>query len=253
MLQRGMPPAVDEVHVWQASLAASPFPDPSSVLSPEELGHANRFGNPARRAAFLLARATLRGVLAHESGLDAAALRFATGPHGKPFLIDPPTALRFNLSHSGEIVLCAVAWGRDVGVDVERVKPDIDHAALARRFFSPLENEQLSSLPPALQRAAFFATWTRKEAVVKAWGVGLSLPLDRFDVSVDPHRPAQLVGVRDGPRCGGHWSIHQLRIGCGYAAAVAVQGPLGTLIRRRWGHDGPEPAPQEGAGSGCAD
>ena len=226
--------AADEVHVWQSSVAASPLPDLSSVLSPEELERADRFRNPARRSAFLVARATLRGVLAHESGTDAAALRFATGPHGKPFLTDPPTALRFNLSHSGEIVLCAVAWEREVGVDVERIRPGIDHAALARRFFSPLEHEQLSSLPRALQPAAFFAAWTRKEALVKAWGVGLSLPLSRFDVSVHPHRRAELLHVREGPGRGGQWSVHELDPGPGYAGALAVEGRMGPLICRPW-------------------
>lgn len=234
MLQRAMPPVADEVHVWQSSLAARPPADLSNVLSPEELQRADRFGNPDRRSAFLVARATLRGVLAHESGTDPAVLRFANGPHGKPFLESPPTALRFNLSHSGEIVLCAVAWGREVGVDVERVKPGIHHGALARRFFSPLENRQLSSLPPALQPAAFFAAWTRKEALVKAWGVGLSLPLDRFDVSVHPHRPAQLLGVREGPGRDGQWSLHELHPGPGYAGALAVEGGIGPLICRRW-------------------
>lgn len=234
MLQRAMPPAADEVHVWQASLAASPPPNLSNVFSLEELERADRFGNPARRSAFLVARATLRGVLAQELGTDTGALRFATGPHGKPFLENPPTGLRFNLSHSGEIVVCAVAWEREVGIDVERIKPDIDHAALARRFFSPLENEQLSSLPPAWQPAAFFAAWTRKEALVKAWGVGLSLPLHRFDVSVHPRRPAQLVSVREGPGQDGQWSLHELDPGPGYAGALAVEGGSGRLICRRW-------------------
>ena len=244
MLHRAMPPAADQVHVWQTSLAASPLPDLPSVLSPDELERADRFGNPARRSAFLVARATLRGVLAHELGTDPAVLRFAIGPHGKPFLDNPSTALRFNLSHSGDIVLCAVAWGRDVGVDVERIKPDIDHTALARRFFSPLENQELASLPPALQRAAFFAAWTRKEALVKAWGAGLSLALSHFDVSVHPHRPAQLLGVREGPGRGGWWSVHELAPGPGYAGAVAVEGPPGTLLQRHWSPDGAEPAPR---------
>lgn len=229
-----MPPAADEVHVWQSSLAGSPPADLPNLLSPEELRRADRFGNPARRSAFLVARSTMRGVLAHELGTEPVALRFASGPHGKPFLENPPTALRFNLSHSGEVVLCAVTWERDVGVDVERIKPTIDHVALARRFFSPMENEQLSSLPPELRRDAFFATWTRKEALVKAWGVGLSLPLDRFDVSVHPHRPAQLLGVREGPGEDGQWSLHELHPGPGYAGALAVKGDIGALICRPW-------------------
>lgn len=243
MLHRAMPLAADEVHVWQVSLATSLGSDLSRVLSSKELERADRFRNPERRHAFLVARATLRGILARESGSDAAGLRFAVGPHGKPML-DPPQALRFNLSHSGEIVLCAVARNREVGVDVERIKPRIDHAALARRFFSPLENEQLCSLPPALRPAAFFSAWTRKEALVKVWGVGLSLPLDRFDVSVHPHRPARLLGAREGPGREGHWSVRELDPDPGYAGAVAVEGALGILICRHWDWNGTEPAPE---------
>ena len=249
MLHRAMPPAADEVHVWQASLAASPPADLAEFLSPDELERADRIGNPARRSAFLVARAMLRGVLAQELGTETVALCFATSAHGKPFLENPPTALRFNLSHSGEIVVCAVAWGREVGVDVEKTKPDIDHAALARRFFSPMENQQLSSLPPALQPAAFFAAWTRKEALVKAWGVGLSLPLSRFDVSVHPHHPARLLEVREGPGGVGQWSVCGLAPGPGYTGAVAVEGPLGSLLQRNWSRDGLEPASPGEAGS----
>lgn len=237
MLQQAMPLAADEVHVWRASLAGGPGPDEMATLPPEETDRAARFGNRDRQAGFLVARATVRGVIAHELGTDPRALRFATGPHGKPFL-DPPNALRFNLSHSGDVVLVAVAGDREVGVDVERIRPAIDHAAISRRFFSSVENEQLSSLPPDLRPAAFFAGWTRKEALVKAWGVGLSLPFDRFDVSVLPSRPAGLLGAREGPGRSGQWSVHELDAGSGYAAAVAVEGPLGRLTCRLWSRRG---------------
>lgn len=243
MLQRAMPPAADEVHVWRASLAGGPGPDEVAALSPEETERAARFTKPEGRARFVVARATVRGVLAHELGGEAWALRFATGPHGKP-LLDPPGPVRFNLSHSGDVLLVAVARYREVGVDVERIKPTIDHAALARRFFSPTENEQLCSLPPDSRPGAFFAAWTRKEALLKAWGVGLSLPLDRFDVSLLPSRPARLLGARQGPGRSGQWSVHELDVGRGYAAALAVEGALGSLTCRLWDRHGGRPLRQ---------
>lgn len=232
MLHRPMPLAPDEVRVWQASVAATPRPDPAA-LAGEDWDRARRFRHQERRHAFLVARATLRGVLAHELGEDLSALRFGTGPHGKPVL-DPVGALRFNLSHSGDIVLVAVAGDREVGVDVEKIKPHLDHDALARRFFSAHENRHLATVAPESRRDAFFAAWTCKEALLKAWGVGLSLPLDRFDVSVSPERPAQLLGVREGPGAVGAWSVHRLEPGPGYAAAVAMAGADASVTWRRW-------------------
>lgn len=248
-----MPLAADEVRVWQASLTDSPGSAAQlGFLSPAEVARADRFRHPRRRSAFLVARTMVRSVVAHELGADPRALRFAIGPHGKPSL-EPPNAVHFNLSHSGDVILVAVA-GHEVGVDVERIKPTIDHASIARRFFSSLENRQLASLPPPLRSAAFFAAWTRKEALVKAWGVGLSLPFDCFDVSVFPDRPAQFLRAREGPGRLGRWSVHELEPGPGYAAAVAVavavEGPLAPLTCRRWDQDGPAPAPRRAGAEG---
>lgn len=233
MLQEPMPVAAEEVRVWQVSVAANPHPD-LGALAPEELERARRMRHPEREHAFLVGRAALRSVLAHELGEPPTAMHFSTGPHGKPFL-DPARSLHFNLSHSGDVVLVAVADGREVGVDVERIKPHVDHGALARRFFSPLENRHLAAVDSASRRATFFALWTCKEALLKAWGVGLSLPLDRFDVAVDPHRPAQLLHVREGPGAHGEWSVHRLEPGSGYAGAVAVTTPVASVTWRRWG------------------
>lgn len=234
ILQRAMYSGADEVHLSQASVADE-TPGRRSLLAalaPDEVRRADSFRSPRRRNAFLVGRAMLRTTLARTVGGDPRALRLAVGPHGKPFLQDEQD-LRFNLSHSGDVVLCAIGCGREVGVDVERLKVDVDHRTLARRFFSSQENEQLASLPRHLQRAAFFAGWTRKEALVKAWGLGLSLPLDRFDVSMVPDRPPQLLAVRE-PGYDVGWSLHDLITGQGYTGALAVEGSATVLPVQRW-------------------
>ncbi|MDQ3306448.1 MAG: 4'-phosphopantetheinyl transferase superfamily protein [Actinomycetota bacterium] len=246
--------APGEVHVGQASVTAgaSRCQLLLATLSCEEVRRSQGFRSPRRREVFVVARAMLRDTLAHALGEDPQALRFAAGLHGKPFL-DHGHGLRFNLAHSGDVILCAVARDREVGVDVERVRPDIDHESIARRFFSPVENEQIASLSPPLRQAAFFVGWTRKEALMKAWGVGLTLGLDRFDVTMAPDQPVRLLGVRAPSYDATGWSIHDLSPGPGYAAALAVEGAVSGLSLAPWGQAAPEPAPRDEAGSGCHD
>ncbi|HWH34646.1 MAG TPA: 4'-phosphopantetheinyl transferase superfamily protein [Acidimicrobiales bacterium] len=227
-----MSEAAHDVAVWQAGLDQPLDPGLLGALAPEERARAARFAHPGRRQAYQLARALLRHVLAGELGTRPDDLRFELGPHGKPEL-RPAADIHFNLSHSGKVVVLAVSR-RVVGVDVEQLRPGLDHHALAERFFSLRERRQLARVAPPARRAAFFATWTRKEAVLKAWGVGLSLPLDSFDVSVPGSGPPAVLAVRRGPGAGGRWSLHDLDAGPGYAGAVAVAGPPGALHWRPW-------------------
>jgi 4'-phosphopantetheinyl transferase len=162
------------------------------LLDAGERARAERFVFERHRRRFTAARGLLRETLAAELGGDPAALRFEYGPRGKPRLAaGSDDGLRFNVSHSGELLLIALARGAELGVDVEAVRPDIDHAAIARRFFSACEQAALLALPDPLRARGFFAIWTRKEAYVKLLGGGLSIPLDGFDVSLD--EPARLL------------------------------------------------------------
>ncbi|MBW3641291.1 MAG: 4'-phosphopantetheinyl transferase superfamily protein [Actinobacteria bacterium] len=244
MLQAAMPQGDDAVRVWQASLAAAAprCRRLQAGLPADELDRAESLRSPRRRETFLVSRAMLRDTLGLLLGEDPKALRFAAGPHGKPFL-EQERRLCFNLSHSGDMVVFATAWDREVGVDVERARVDVDCEALAARFFSPVENEQLASLPHHLRRAAFFAGWTRKEALVKAWGVGLSLALDRFDVSLVPDRPPRLLDVRASAYGATRWSIRDLDPGAGYAGALAVEGAGCRLVVQTWSPPAAEDGP----------
>ncbi len=221
--QRALQPA--DLHVWLAPLDNQAD---DAVLSPDERQRAARFVHPHHADRFRAAHAALRHAVSAYAGVPAAALRFAAGPFGKPRL-DPP-GVAFNLSHSGDWALIALARAAAVGVDIEQPRPIPDHAELARRTFAPAEAAALEALAPDDRLPGFFRCWTRKEAVVKALGTGLSTPLDRFVVP---------VGTAPGPYAIiGPWSgeitLLPLDLPHGLAGAVAVHGMDGAPVLRRF-------------------
>jgi 4'-phosphopantetheinyl transferase len=218
------------VHVWQAplDLAEPRLAQLRSVLAPDEQARAQRFHFAHDRAHYIAARGTLRTILARYLGLRPQQLRFDYTPHGKPTLspaiLPVGTTLTFNVSHSHELALFAVARGRRVGVDVELVRQELADERIAERFFSAREVMTLRTLPASEQPVAFFNCWTRKEAFVKARGEGLSLPLDRFDVTLVPGAAANLLATHDDPAEAQRWQLLDLAPRAGYAAALAAEG-----------------------------
>ncbi|GIX47817.1 MAG: 4'-phosphopantetheinyl transferase [Candidatus Tectimicrobiota bacterium] len=215
----------DEVHVWRLWLEV---PAPSvaglqALLAPEEQARAARFYFARHRRRFIVARGVLRLLLGHYTGLPASQIALGYGPQGKPALV-PEAPLRFNLSHAGGLALYAFALGREVGIDVERLRPEPLREGVAERFFSPREVATLRALPPPLQVPAFFACWTRKEAFIKAKGGGLSIPLAQFDVTLAPHEPVALLRTAWDAQEAARWSLQALEAAPGYAAALAVEG-----------------------------
>jgi medium-chain acyl-[acyl-carrier-protein] hydrolase len=216
----------DEVHVWRI-----PLEQPSAylqalrqTLSTDELERAGRFYFDKDQRHFVAGRGILRTLLGHYLGRPAAALQFSYNPQGKPALaIDAAGALQFNLAHSHGLALLAVRRRGEIGVDVERIRPEFAGEQVAERFFSPAEVAALRSVPAQRRHEAFFACWTRKEAYIKAMGLGLSLPLDCFDVAVLPGEAA-LLATRHDPAALQRWSLRDLEPGPGYAGAVAAEG-----------------------------
>lgn len=201
------------------------------LLSGAELERADRFRTAPLRNAFVAAHAALRAILAGCLGVPAASLVLAHGPYGKPEL--PGERLRFNLSHSADRALIALALDRAVGVDLERIRalPDLDD--IARGFFAPQEQRDLLSLPSELRERAFFACWSRKEAYIKAVGMGLSLPLASFRVNLLPgDAPALLASAHDRRT----WSLYDVSPHLEFAAALACEGAPGAV--RGWSFPG---------------
>ncbi len=217
--------APDAVHVWNLSVrqAQPRLGSLWQVLSEDERARATTYAFAVDYLRFVVARGTLRCLLGAYLGAAPAALRFCVGPRGKPALDGGgPAPLHFNVAHSGDVVLIAMARSGPVGVDVERIRDDVEVDAIAARYFAPAERRALTGLPPAAQRHAFFATWVRKEAYVKARGDGLARALQTFTVSVDP--AAVVVDLADEELgVAGDWAIRSVAAGADYAAAVAVK------------------------------
>ncbi len=223
-------PALNAVHVWRGRLdqPTARVRELMGTLAPDERARAARFRFDRDRVHFIVGRGLLRHILARYLGSEPALIQFAYGAQGKPSLATMPAecSVHFNLSHSQGLAICAVATGRRVGVDVEypRPLPDLDN--IAQRFFAPSEAAQLCHLPAPARPAAFYRCWTRKEACIKAWGGGLTIPLDRFVVSIQDHSADQPleIAISDDPLEASHWSMRAFTPAPGYIAAVVAEG-----------------------------
>lgn len=227
-----------EIHVWRASLRRGEKATAQllALLTAQETERANRFCFEVDRSAYIAGRGILRLLLGRYLTQEAFFSEFLYNEYGKPMLPEGMIArdLRFNLSHADGVALFAVTCGREVGVDVESVQRNIDYGQVAGRFFSLRERTTLLSLPAEAQREAFFACWTRKEAYIKARGMGLSLGLDAFDVSLAPGEPARLLATRDDPQQAARWSIQALYPGPVLAGALCADGHDWRLRCWQW-------------------
>jgi len=231
--------APDEIHVWRAGLdePEGKVRRLARLLSDEERERADRFVLDRVRRRFIVGRALLRTILGRYLGPSPDQIRFAYGAHGKPALAPPDdeAGLRFNVSHSDGLALYAIGRGREIGVDVERIRPLPGAERIAERFFSLPERTALQALPASAKLEAFFTCWTRKEAYIKARGDGLGHPLDQFAVTLAPGEPARLwpAGADDGHEVS-RWSLEALPPAPGYVAAVAARGRGWRVASRRW-------------------
>jgi 4'-phosphopantetheinyl transferase len=208
-------PAADEVHVWSVDLDR-PAAHLAGALSEDELLRAANYRVEDGRRRFVGTRAALRTLLGRYLEKDPATLRFAAGPQGKPRL-DPSALLQFNVSHSGSVAMIAVARERDVGVDVEQIKPRTHLDGVARRVFTQAEREAIDGDP------AFYRHWVAKEAFVKATVRGIA-SVKSFEVLLDAPSGARLVHVGGDHAEAARWTLAPLEAPPGYAAAVVARG-----------------------------
>lgn len=232
------------VHVWRATLHT-----PTSVvryyhryLIEEEITRAGQFYFEKDRNHFIVVHGILRILIGRYLNVEPSQFRFCLNAYGKPSLessLHVP-ALSFNISHSHDLALFAFTYTRQVGVDVEYMRLSSgdgggdDYEQLAQHYFSAYERSVIQMLPVEEKRQAFFQCWTRKEAYIKARGMGLSLPLDLFDVSLRPNEPAALLQSRENAQEAVRWSLRELLPGTCYVGALAVEGKDWQLHCWQW-------------------
>ena len=207
------------VDFWLWSLTTDAAEDArlSAHLSPDEAARADRFVDPAHGVAYRAGRGRMREVLAGYLSQLPSELAFTYNPQGKPSLPNGPA---FNLSHAGGFAaLGVVPTGERIGVDIEAFRAVED--GVAQRFFAAAEYSELSDLPEDQWAAGFFRCWTRKEAIVKGYGPGLSMSLSDFEVSLRPEDPAELrVMAGQDPH---DWKMVHLDLGGQSVGAIAVE------------------------------
>ena len=228
----------DEAHVWRVVLdQTTPVTQAFlRILSPDELERAARYHFQKDRDHFVVARGGLRTILSRYLNVEPARLLFCYDAYGKPSLSEPSgrPPLRFNVSHAHGLALYGFTLDRRIGIDIEHIREDFASEQIAERFFSQREVAMLRALPVEMKTEGFFNCWTRKEAYIKAIGHGLSMPLDRFVVSLAPGEPAALLSVADNPQEAFRWSIKELTPDPGFVAAVVVEGHDWRLSCWRW-------------------
>lgn len=194
LIQKKLSLKENEIHLWSTkpkdiivgiegenSVLLSQY---YALLTPEESQKQQRYKFAKDRHDALITRAFIRDLLSYYANIEPQAWRFEKGEKDKPEIVNPPLPLRFNISHTNNLIICAVTLNDDIGCDVEYIGRNNDVLAIAERYFSPIETTELFALPEDEQRNRFFDYWTLKESYIKAWGLGLAIPLGDFSFTI---------------------------------------------------------------------
>jgi 4'-phosphopantetheinyl transferase len=203
-------PKSNQVHVWRVRTCQPGDFDWRSILSAEEQDRAGRFLLTGDRQTFAVTRTALRTILAQYLGFDPQSIRFGFSTYGKPTIPDPSNTvgLTFNVSHSGDWALLAFGVSIELGVDVECLRIERNVAEIAKRFYPPHQVQEFLTQPAAMRKRDFLQAWTRREAVGKALGVGISIATETFD--------SAMAGASQ-------WSIQDIEVDGDHVAAVAAR------------------------------
>jgi 4'-phosphopantetheinyl transferase len=220
-------PAGNRVHVWRIPLElhAARGGEFSDLLTPLEQARAARFVREEDRRRFQIGRAATRRILGRYLGVPPAQVGIDADRRGKPQLdatsVPPERHVHFNISHSGDWILIALAHAFPVGIDIESVRAAGTTEDLLEYLMSDGERQSLDTLPKDKRPAAFLQCWTSKEAFLKGVGVGLSAALRSIEVAIDPDQPAQVIAAP--PELSpGDWRLHRLDFAAPYAGMLAV-------------------------------
>lgn len=218
-----------DVHVWASPLDLDSLEYEKfwELLSGEEKDRANRFAFDHLRHRFVAAHGKLRQLIAKYLQVLPQRIVFQKNSHGKLYLGGSP--LHFNLSHSKNLALYAFTLNRAIGVDVEFIRQKIEAEEIAQRFFSEAEVRSLLSFAPERRTQAFFKCWTRKEAFIKALGLGIFYPLEQFEVDLVADFGSISLKVHDQLQAAVDWQLWALKPESQFAAAVVTMGKVNLI------------------------
>ena len=227
-----LPP--DELHVWRVSVDrdGAELEEWKALLAARERARLERFHFPADARRELVSRGALRWLLGSYLSRSLAGEEFALEGTGKPVLRECSSGerLEFNSSHSGDWVLLGFSRGRSLGVDIERWR-EIDSESIVCDYFSPTEFAAWKNVPTSSRTRFFFDGWTRKEAYLKALGVGLAKPLASFEVALSADARSALITDSEDALASERWEVCDFAVGAGYSAAAVVRRGI-TRVRQ---------------------
>lgn len=225
-------PRRGDVHVWTVDLDVPPHTRAwlQRLLSVDELARARRFVFDLHRRRFEVGRARVRQLLALYTGSEPEHLRFAYGEFGRPRLDPPVTGLDFNVAHTLDTLVCAVSADSGIGIDVEPIATPPEADAIARRQFATGECSTFERASESERALVFTRCWTRKEAVIKAIGTGLSLPLQSFEVSLHTHEAPRMLHIDEGYGDAAAWSLAEFTPAPGLLGALAAPFPIQRVV-----------------------
>jgi 4'-phosphopantetheinyl transferase len=212
-----------EIHIWRASLnvSSSDVHDFARMLSTDELQRAKRFRFEYDQRRFTVGRGMLRTILGRYLGTEPEQLKFQYDLNGKPLIAQPANNLEFNLSHSQELMVCAVTCQQRVGIDLEHVRSIADLEGLTQRFFAPQEHLAIQRLPIEQRSPLFFQYWTCKEALLKVTGEGLA-DLSKIEVAIVDNR-AQVLQWTGKTESVQQWLLHLFSPAPNFVATLAMR------------------------------
>lgn len=214
--KRSQPPL--EIKIFQA-FVESRLNCHKSCLTSEEREKAVSIRLDAARNRYIQSRHMLRKIVADAINSDPGDIDFKSGAHGKPYIPNGPF---FNLSHTGNQIVCALCHDAEVGIDIEVIDSGLDVSKISKAVFSKLEQQQLEQTPSPDRSSAFHIGWTRKEAILKGLGYGLTTATEDFDVSLSPFSCNRLLVSRNPALKVSEWQLVDLPYFENTAGALAI-------------------------------
>ncbi|MFD1613739.1 4'-phosphopantetheinyl transferase family protein [Gelatiniphilus marinus] len=218
------------VHVWYAYFSnnTNNLNYYLKLLSEDEIKKTSKFKFKTNQQQSIISRGILRQLSSKYLNIKPESLSFKYGKYGKPEY-DFDSKLKFNISHSGGLIVLGFVKDFDIGVDVEKVKNDFDVLEIASNFFSALEIEALKKVPKEKQVENFYRCWTRKESFVKAKSLGLSFALDSFSVCINSNSKSKLLETKWNEAEKHKWQLHPFTLQPDYKGAISILGNIKTV------------------------